>query len=173
VALALLVQPAIDPERSAETAEVHELARILHTEMSDSVISESLSSIPAIGGTSHAVDAVLAPVARRLGFESQRKNLFAGYPTRLRPDWYRSLASGGGILLEVERGKALANNMDLLDLWKCHICREAHHLFLVVPHRVKRSYGVETVYERVVSRMSTFVDPTNRVNVATISVFGY
>jgi hypothetical protein len=35
-------------------------------------------------------------------------------------------------------GKALANNMDLLDLWKCHICREAHHLFLVVPFLVKR-----------------------------------
>ena len=76
-------------------------------------------------------------------------------------------------MLEVERGKALANNMDLLDLWKCHICSEAHHLFLVVPFQVKRSRSVEIVYERVVKRMRTFVDPGNKVNVATISVFGY
>jgi hypothetical protein len=38
---------------------------------------------------------------------------------------------------------------------------------------VKRSYGVEAVYNRVVTRMQTFVEPANKVNVATIAVFGY
>ena len=170
-----LVQPDLDGVRSAEVQEVRTLAETLSVEISGAGVASALAAIPEIGGTSHAVDAVLTPLASRLGFESQRKDLFAAYPTRLRPDWYRRLSGEGkgGVLLEVERGKALTNNMDLLDLWKCHICREAHHLFLVVPYQVKRSYGVEGVYKRVVMRMATFVEPANKVNVATISVFGY
>jgi hypothetical protein len=170
-----LVQPDLDDARSAEVPNVRDLAAMLHEDMSAAGITASLAAIPEIGGTSHAVDAILTPIAARLGFQSQKKDLFSAYPIRLRPDWYRPLGKqgAGGILLEVERGRALANNMDLLDLWKCHICREAHHLFLVVPFRVKRSTVVEIVYERVVMRMKTFVEPSNKVNVATISVFGY
>lgn len=170
-----LVQPDLDVTRSAEVPDVRTVAAALSAEFSADGVASALAAIPEIGGTSHAVDAVLTPLARRLGFESQRKDLFAEYPTRLRPDWYRPLGAEGkgGILLEVERGKALTNNMDLLDLWKCHICCEAHHLFLVVPYQVKRSYGVEAVYKRVVTRMATFMEPANKVNVATISVFGY
>jgi hypothetical protein len=52
-------------------------------------------------------------------------------------------------------------------------CREADHLFLVVPLHVTRTYGPENVYSRVVSRMKTFVMPENEVNVASIGVFGY
>lgn len=170
-----LVQPDLDAARSAEVPEVRTLASALSAEIGAASVASALAAIPEIGGTSHAVDAIITPLANRLGFESQRKDLFAAYPTRLRPDWYRPLGgrASGGILLEVERGKALTNNMDLLDLWKCHICREAHHLFLVVPDQVKRSYGVEGVYKRVVMRMATFMEPMNKVNVATIAVFGY
>lgn len=170
-----LVQPDLDAIRSAEVSDVRGVAEALGAVIKGDGVASALAAIPEIGGTSHAVDAVLTPLARQLGFESQRTDLFAQYPTRLRPDWYRPLGSEGqsGILLEVERGKALTNNMDLLDLWKCHICREAHHLFLVVPFQVKRSYGVEAVYKRVVARMATFIEPANKVNVATISVFGY
>lgn len=170
-----LVQPDLDDARSAEVPAVRDLATVLHEEMRAARVVAALAAIPEIRGTSHAVDAILTPIATRLGFESQKKDLFSTYPTRLRPDWYRPLGKqgSGGILLEVERGKALANNMDLLDLWKCHICREAHHLFLVVPLQVKRTRTVEIVYDRVVKRMQTFVEPGNKVNVATISVFGY
>lgn len=63
--------------------------------------------------------------------------------------------------------------MDLLDLWKCHICREAHHLFLIVPLRITRRARSEAVFPSVAKRMATFVDPSNRVNVASIAVFGY
>lgn len=63
--------------------------------------------------------------------------------------------------------------MDLLDLWKCHICRQAHHLFLVVPIKVQRTNGTESVYSRVVTRMKTFVMLENKVNVASIAVLGY
>jgi hypothetical protein len=140
--------------------------------MDTPAIASALAGIPAIGGTSHAVDAIVSPIASQHGFTSQRKDLFTGYPTRLRPDWYRPV-DDSGILLEIERGKTLTNNMDLLDLWKCHICREADHLFLVVPLHVRRTYGPENVYSRVVARMQTFVMPENQVNVASIAVFGY
>jgi hypothetical protein len=115
---------------------------------------------------------VVHPAASALGFTSQRTDLFAEYPVRLRPDWFRRVPPTG-VLLEVERGKTLTNNMDLLDLWKCHICREADHLFLVVPLKVQRTNGVENVYPRVVSRMKTFLLPGNEVNVRSIAVFGY
>jgi hypothetical protein len=143
--------------------------------MSTPAISAALAAIPAIGGSSHEVDAVLDPLMRQLGFESQRKGLFAQSLVGLRPDWYRPLGNEGsaGILLEIERGKTLTNNMDILDLWKCHICREAHHLFLIVPLQVKRSYATDVVYARVLTRLKTFVEPANKVDVATISVFGY
>ncbi len=44
-----------------------------------------------------------------------------------------------GIIFEVEQGKTTINNMNLLDLWKCHICAEAHHLFLLVPQVLQQN----------------------------------
>ena len=41
--------------------------------------------------------------------------------------------------MEVERGKTTTNNMDLLDIYKCHICEEANHLFLFVPIEVSHT----------------------------------
>ena len=75
--------------------------------------------------------------------------------------------------MEIERGKAVTNNMDLLDLWKCHICREADHLFILVPILVVRGYGREGVYPRVVTRLATFFVPGNEINVLSAAVFGY
>lgn len=171
----LLVQPDLDAPRAAEVPVVRELATMLQKAIAAPEIAASLAAIPEIGGSSHEVDAILDPLIRGLGFESQRKGLFAQSLVGLRPDWYRPLSGSGGagILLEIERGKTLSNNMDILDLWKCHICREAHHLFLIVPFQVERNYAKEIVYSRVLMRMKTFVEPANKVDVATISVFGY
>lgn len=155
-----------------ETDEVRGVADALRRAIDTPATVSALAEIPDIGGSSHTVDAIVTPIASQHGFVSQRKDLFAEYPTRLRPDWYRPVGDSG-IILEIERGKTLTNNMDLLDLWKCHICREAHHLFLVVPMRVVRNYGTENVYSRVAARMQTFVMPENQVNVASIAVFGY
>jgi hypothetical protein len=129
-------------------------------------------AIAPVGGTSHQVDAVVQPHAAALGFTSQKKTLFAEYPIALRPDWYCPLGDTG-VLLEIERGKTVANNMDLLDLWKCHICMQAHHLFLIVPIIVTRSYGTERVYPRVVTRLQSFFAAGNEVNVRSAAVFGY
>jgi hypothetical protein len=148
------------------------VAEQLRAALDTAEVRGALTAIPAIGGTSHQVDAVVQPVAESLGFSSQSKTLFTEYPIALRPDWYRSLGTSG-IILEVERGKTVTNNMDLLDLWKCHICREAHHLFIVVPNVVRRNYGTESVYPRVVTRLATFFAPGNETNVRSVAVFGY
>lgn len=174
MAFEFLTASGVSPPTDDELAEVRALAEKLERALNSRDTVAALAAIPAIGGTSHEVDEIVTPIARELGFESQKKDLFADYPVRLRPDWYRPVSDGrGGILFEVERGKTLTNNMDLLDLWKCHICREADHLFLVVPNQVQRGYGIENVYSRVVERMRTFTTEENRVNVDSIAVFGY
>jgi hypothetical protein len=158
--------------RSAHVDAVHALADKLRSALDVAEVAGALSAIPAIGGTSHQVDAIVQRHAERLGFSSQQRNLFKEYPVSLRPDWYRPLEENG-ILLEIERGKAVTNNMDLLDLWKTHICREAEHLFILVPKLVVRNYGTERVYPRVVTRLATFFAPGNEINVASVAVFGY
>lgn len=148
------------------------IAQQLRLALGSAEVIAALGAIAPIGGTSHQVDAIVRPHAERLGFSSQRTTLFADYPIGLRPDWYRKVGRSG-ILLEVERGKAMANNMDLLDLWKCHICREADHLIIIVPILVTRSYGVENVYARVATRLATFFAPGNETNVRSVAVLGY
>ncbi len=157
---------------SEDVRDAQALAERLQARLNSDAIRESLQAIAPVGGTSHQVDAVVQPHATALGFTSQKKTLFADYPIALRPDWYYPLGETG-VLLEIERGKTVTNNMDLLDLWKCHICRQAHHLFLVVPIIVTRSYGTERVYPRVVTRLQTFFSSGNQVNVRSAAVFGY
>ncbi|HET9623339.1 MAG TPA: hypothetical protein VFP84_18320 [Kofleriaceae bacterium] len=80
-----LVQPDIDAPRAAEVPVVRALATQLDRAIRHATITTSLAAIPAIGGNSHAVDAILAPTARELGFQSQRKDLFAAYPRASAP----------------------------------------------------------------------------------------
>lgn len=157
---------------SADIDAARKLADQLRAALDSDAVRGSLSAIPPIHGTSHQVDAIVQPHAELLGFSSQRTTLFTEYPVSLRPDWYRPLGQSG-ILLEVERGKAVTNNLDLLDLWKCHICRQAEHLFLVVPMLVVRTSGREHVYPRVVTRLATFFAPGNQINVRSLAIFGY
>jgi hypothetical protein len=86
------------------------------------------------------VQEVLLEKAAELGFTSEKQGLFEEYATSgLRPDYYKPFGDRSGILLEVERGKTTINNMDLLDLWKCHICPEADVLFLFVPIELRQT----------------------------------
>jgi hypothetical protein len=159
-------------ESAPDVCESRRLAETLRHALDTEEVRGGIASIPPIGGTSHQVDEIVGPHVERLGFSSQRRGLFAGYPVALRPDWFRPIGQTG-ILLEVERGKTVTNNMDLLDLWKCHICREADHLFLVVPLLVQRRSGTESVYKRVVTRLGTFFASGNETNVRSLAVFGY
>lgn len=91
----------------------------------------------------------------------------------LRPDYYCPI-DNTGIILEVERGKTIANNMDLLDIWKCHICPHAHFLFLVVPQLRPQSNGKHThQFRHVVKRLTPFFEEQNYINVDAVFIFGY
>ena len=126
------------------------------------------------GESSAKVQEAIRPVAEALQFHSEKKNLFAGLEVpALRPDYFREVEDTG-IILEVERGKTIANNMDLLDLWKCHICTRADYLFLLVPQKrqtVDGGYGYP--FKHVCKRLGTFFVPGNHVNVEAVFVFGY
>ena len=63
--------------------------------------------------------------------------------------------------------------MDLLDLWKTHICANAHFLFLFVPFANVRSSGQERVYETVITRLESFFTDAKSVNVDAAYIFGY
>lgn len=127
------------------------------------------------GVSSAQVQEAFLEEARALGFRSEAKGLFQAYATPgLRPDYYLPVGSSG-ILMEVERGKTTINDMHLLDLWKCHVCAEAHYLFLVVPQVLVQNPRREPArpYEYVAKRMSTFFVPGNYTDVRGASVLGY
>lgn len=107
---------------------------------------------------------------KNLGFESEKNNLFKNY--KLRPDYFKKIDENDGIILEVERGKTITNNMDIYDLWKCHICKEANHLFLFVPQSVSHT---GKVYESTFKRIKSFFEPEDKnfVNIKNICLFGY
>jgi len=126
-------------------------------------------------GTSSAeVQATFLPFATELGFTSEAKGLFLEYENKLRPDYFRPIG-GLGILLEVERGKTTTNNMDLLDFWKCHLCKRADYLFLMVPQALKHNDTMtpKREYNSVVKRLETFFVPGNSTNVRAVHIFGY
>lgn len=157
-------------QRGGRFRAAREVAEQLRSSLDCAEVRNALDAIPPVGGSSHQVDAVVRPHAEPLGFSGQKEGSVQGIPGR--PDWYRPLGRTG-IILEVERGKAVTNNMDLLDLWKCHICREASHLILVVPMVVRRTNAIESVYPRVVTRLSTFFEPGNETNVSSVAILGY
>ena len=78
-------------------------------------------------------------------------------------------------LLEVERGKTTINNMDLLDVWKCHSCRHANYLFLFVPRELRQNEHTapRREFATVAKRLGTFFEPRNYTNVYALWLFGY
>jgi hypothetical protein len=80
-----------------------------------------------------------------------------------------------GIILEVERGKTTINNMDFLDFWKCHLCKSANYLFLLVPKTLVQNSQMKprNEFATVVNHLSPFFEPDNYTNVRGLSIFGY
>ncbi len=130
-------------------------------------IITQLKNLNAPGNSSSKIQDIFINFCIDLGFESEKKELFKDY--NLRPDYYKKL-NNGGILLEVERGKTISNNMDIYDLWKCHICEEASHLFLFVPHYVSHT---SNIYESSRRRLKSFFTKKNSINVDSLFLFGY
>jgi hypothetical protein len=126
------------------------------------------------GMSSAEVQATFLPFATELGFTSEARGLFLEYENKLRPDYFLPVGDNG-ILLEVERGKTTTNNMDLLDFWKCHLCRHADYLFVMVPQALKHNELMtpKREYNSVAKRLETFFLPGNTTNVRAVHIFGY
>lgn len=172
VEMAIIRKPSV--RSPAVHAQVEGIADRLLGFMQTPAIEAEIAGVHKFGASSHDVQRVVLPVLTTLGFVSEKRGLFVEYGVSgLRPDYYLPVADTG-ILLEVERGKTTTNNMDLLDLWKCHICRHAEYLFLLVPHERPSENGqVLRHFRQVQPRLATFFEAGNHVNVEAVFLFGY
>ena len=138
-------------------------------------VRNAIAEVHKFGASSHTVQKSIINEMDSLGFVSEKKGLFASYKVSgIRPDYFKSI-EGGGILFEVERGKTIANNMDLLDVWKTHLCFEAKHLFLMVPNvRVTEKGGSQKIFNTVENRIETFfLKESKPIVVNSVHLFGY
>ena len=148
------------------------IARKLDSYLREKDTIKKISAVNHKGVHSQKIQEIINIFAvPKLGFNSEKKGLFKKYQNKkLRPDLYKKVGKSG-IILEVEKGKTITNNMDLLDLWKCHICAEAKYLFLIVPSRDKAKRL--NTYSNVCKRMSSFFIKENYLNIDILVVFGY
>jgi hypothetical protein len=160
---------------SPEVLEVTRIANALLEHLRTPDAEERIAAANQPGAPSQRIQEVFLDFARQLGFVDERAGLFDGYESAVRPDYFRRLENGTGILLEVERGKTTINNMDFLDFWKCHLCEHAHYLFLLVPKELRQNPTMSPRHEyaAVVRRLATFFRPRNYTNVRGLFVFGY
>ena len=166
------VQAAYVDSAEHESVQAFSDQLMKHLNLPDALELMRQANLPGV--SSAEVQATFLPFALELGFTSEAKGLFLEYENRLRPDYYRPI-EGSGILLEVERGKTTTNNMDLLDFWKCHLCRTADYLFLMVPQALKHNdtMTAKKEYKSVVKRLDTFFVAGNETNVRAVHIFGY
>jgi hypothetical protein len=143
--------------------------------MKEDEIQSKLKETHRLGAKSSEIQEIIMAKTIILGFSSEKKGLFENHSvSQLRPDYYLELEENKGIILEVERGKTIDNNMDLLDLWKCHICSSANYLFLIVPNITQKgSGGRNIIFDTVERRMETFFKTENYTNVDGIFIIGY
>jgi hypothetical protein len=165
----------VDLNSTSDFREVSKLANSVFEILNKKSVKDAISKAHVFGASSHTIQKAILPQVLELGFSSEKKQLFSEYKVGgLRPDYYKPL-SKGGILFEVERGKTIANNMDLLDVWKTHICKEANHLFLLVPNiRVSKNLNESKIFPSVKNRLETFFNENiSAIDVDTVHLFGY
>ena len=160
---------------SRNLLEVDELASQVALVLQNVEIKEAIAAVHKIGASSVSIQSALLDQMELLGINREKKGLFADFDVAgIRPDYFKHLPDGG-IIFEVERGKTLANNMDLLDVWKVHICKEAKHLFLLVPViRITQKGKEQRVFNSVEKRIGAFFAPhVQPIDIASIHLFGY
>ena len=165
----------VDLTSTSDFREVSKLANSVLEILNKKSVKDAISKAHVFGASSHTIQEAILPHVLELGFSSEKKQLFSEYKVGgLRPDYYKPL-SKGGILFEVERGKTIANNMDLLDVWKTHICKEANHLFLLVPNiRVSKNLNEAKIFPSVKNRLETFFNENiSAIDVDSVHLFGY
>ena len=162
-------------ENTDEFILVNKIAQDLKSYLNSELIQNALFETHKFQAKSGDIQAIFVEKAKELGFETEKKGLFKDYPTpALRPDYFMPLSTKSGIIMEVERGKTVLNNMDLLDVWKCHICDKANYLFLIVPQMRHDGAGkLWATYPSVVKRLQSFFIQSNYINIDSIFIFGY
>ena len=105
-----------------------------------------------------------------MGFKDEKQGLFKKYKdSGFRPDFYKKIGNNG-TLMEFERGKTTTNNMNLLDIYKCHIREEAYHLFLLFPIEVSHT---KNIYKNVCKKVENFFYEESYLNIDSAIIFGY
>jgi hypothetical protein len=162
-------------ENNSDFIEVKEIAKKIIDFMNLNDISQKINSKNKINAKSVEIQNILLSKMDELGFKSEKKGLFSIYKTSaLRPDYYKEIGENKGIILEVERGKTIDNNMDMLDVWKCHICEKANYLFLIVPQiRPTKKGKNNIIYDKVLNRIESFFNKNNYINIDAVMIFGY
>lgn len=154
--------------------EAKRISEIIVNYMNQKDIQNSLKKTHKLHAKSGEIQAIILDKVKEIGFTTEKTGLFNNYPVKqLRPDYYLKINQNSGIIMEVERGKTIANNMDLLDLWKCHICEEANFLFLIIPNVRQTAKSENKIFETVERRMQTFFESKNYTNVDAIFLIGY
>ena len=163
---------------SKEWNQVREISEKFTKFLSEPQTRKKITELHIPGAKSQRIEEIITPFAENLGFTSQAKGLFQKYKvSKLRPDYYLSLLSTG-IIIEVERGQTSQNNAALKDLWKAHICEEAHYLLLFVPLELRQNKKDPNKingrpFDETVNRLSTFFVEENYTNVRGLVIFGY
>lgn len=164
-----------DIEAFPEWSEVQRISNELIDYMLKPTVLTQLQNANKPKASSSQVQAVLLDKAKELGFRDESRGLFAHYSTRgVRPDYYMEIGHTG-VILEVERGKTTTNNMDFLDFWKCHICRTASFLILLVPVELRHNNddAPKKEFQKVSGRLESFFVEENYTNVWGLVLIGY
>jgi predicted XRE-type DNA-binding protein len=166
-------------QEEIENTEVLEIARDISKQIyefiSSKEIKDKIAKVHMVGAKSSQVQDIISSKCKEIGFSSEKKGLFSqlDIPIQLRPDFYIKI-KGAGLIIEVERGKTIDNNMDLLDLWKCHICEQSDYLLLIVPIIKQTKKGTSNnIYKSVIKRVASFFEKNNYVNIKGCFVIGY
>tara|TARA_Y100001933_G_scaffold39044_1_gene35206 strand:- start:79 stop:609 length:531 start_codon:yes stop_codon:yes gene_type:complete len=163
-------------EEADEWIEIERIAKSFYDYLSTSESQKELSKVNIPGAKSQRIEEVITPYAESIGFTSQKRGLFKKYNvSKLTPDYFRPL-SKTGIIIEVERGQTTQNNAALKDLWKVHICEEAHYLFLFVPNLLIQNEKGKIAgkpFNETVNRLSPFFEEENYTNARGLVIFGY
>ena len=119
---------------------------------------------------SHGIEKELEGLLSGFGFEHEPKKGYADIA--LRPDYINQKLR---TIVEIERGKTIQNNMDMLDFWKTHIHPVCRFLVLIVPKTLRHSLGgnPEFPFEKVKKRLGKMFDQNTGTNVWGLVLIGY
>ena len=153
----------------SELKEIFKISNIIEEYRNQKEVNQRIQNSNVKGTDSQVIQKIIEEIAIPLGFKDEKQGLFKKYKDSGLPDFYKKIGKNG-ILMEVERGKTTTNNMDILDIYKCHICEETNHLFLFVPIEVSHT---KNIYKSVCKKVENFFYEENYLNINRAIVFGY